>query len=388
MKILLLTDGLYPFVIGGMQKHSSILIKLLSQHNLELVVLHPGGDDYSLKTLQAYFGQLSNVDFKVVSFPKKIRIPGHYVRSNKEYSKNCFLTVKDEINSFDLVYAQGFTGHYFLKNEIKKHLKPKVIVNLHGFEMFQFLDGFKMKVGAIPLKREALYNLNFADFVYSFGAKIDKILENLKIPFDKILHHSNGIESINIKTEIRNSQDIRKFIFIGRNERRKGYKEFKTAIQELVNVKCEFHFIGYIDDSDKINQSNVYYHGLIKDQNSLFAILDECDCIVVPSLSEGMPTVILEAMSRGLAVIATNVGASSVMIQDNGILIENSSPKNILAAIDKLHRCTNQELDAMKLLSLSLVQEKFTWDKVIESKIIDFEMITGQSISKLSQFSR
>ena len=40
------------------------------------------------------------------------------------------------------------------------------------------------------------------------------------------------------------------------------------------------------------------------------------DVLVVPSLSEGMPTVILEAMARGKAVIATDVGAVSDLVSE------------------------------------------------------------------------
>ena len=41
-----------------------------------------------------------------------------------------------------------------------------------------------------------------------------------------------------------------------------------------------------------------------------------------PSYSEGMPNVIMEAMSRGLAIIATDVGAVSKLVdEENGWLI-------------------------------------------------------------------
>ena len=47
----------------------------------------------------------------------------------------------------------------------------------------------------------------------------------------------------------------------------------------------------------------------------------------MPKLFEGMPNVILEAMSRGLAIIATDVGAICDMVCDkNGILLENNKP--------------------------------------------------------------
>ena len=50
---------------------------------------------------------------------------------------------------------------------------------------------------------------------------------------------------------------------------------------------------------------------------------DSCDILLCPSYSEGMPNVILEAMSRGLAIIATNVGAIRLLVsEDNGVLLQ------------------------------------------------------------------
>ena len=43
------------------------------------------------------------------------------------------------------------------------------------------------------------------------------------------------------------------------------------------------------------------------------ATLDECDVLLLPSLSEGMPTVVLEAMARGLQIIGSDVGAMNVL---------------------------------------------------------------------------
>ena len=47
MHILLLTDGIYPFVLGGMQKHSAILTEELIRKGIKITLVHPGGDGYS-----------------------------------------------------------------------------------------------------------------------------------------------------------------------------------------------------------------------------------------------------------------------------------------------------------------------------------------------------
>ena len=64
---------------------------------------------------------------------------------------------------------------------------------------------------------------------------------------------------------------------------------------------------------------NVIHHGVIRDKNDLMSTLDECDVLLLPSLSEGMPTVILEAAARGLPAIASDVGAVSEVISQKGL---------------------------------------------------------------------
>ena len=58
--------------------------------------------------------------------------------------------------------------------------------------------------------------------------------------------------------------------------------------------------------------------------------LDECDVLLLPSLSEGMPTVVLEAMARGLKIIGTDVGAMSELQED---LISHGNTRRLTDAI-------------------------------------------------------
>jgi len=68
------------------------------------------------------------------------------------------------------------------------------------------------------------------------------------------------------------------------------------------------------------------------------------DFVVLPSLSEGIPVSLMEAMAYEIPVIATDVGGVRELVENNGILIREKNPKQLADAIEKLLR--NKKLRA------------------------------------------
>ena len=97
---------------------------------------------------------------------------------------------------------------------------------------------------------------------------------------------------------------------------------------------------------------------------------DSCDILLCPSYSEGMPNVILEAMSRGLAIIATNVGAIRLLVsEDNGVLLQECKPNLIFDAINNFISMNKNILIEKKASSVEKIKEGFLWNNVIERYI-------------------
>lgn len=72
-------------------------------------------------------------------------------------------------------------------------------------------------------------------------------------------------------------------------------------------------------------------------------MLDHAQVLVLPSRNEGQPMAVLEAMARGLCVIASDVGGLPEMIgADGGMLIPPDDPEAIVAALRKV--VDNREL--------------------------------------------
>ena len=87
--------------------------------------------------------------------------------------------------------------------------------------------------------------------------------------------------------------------------------------------------------------------------------------LVIPSLSEGLPNVLLEAMSYAVPVLATEVGAVPEVISDNknGWLVEAGS---VEALTEKLNRILNLDLEKMGKAAKESLYPKFSIEERIK----------------------
>lgn len=383
-KIAILTDGIYPFVIGGMQKHSFYLCKFLVNLGADVTLVHcvtngqPVEHDSVLQEME-----IDATDrFKSIclKFPAPGKLPGHYLKESYLYSRMVFDNIKDEISEFDFIYAKGFAAWHLLSLKEKGKKFPPISVKFHGYEMFQPPASFRSRLEFMMLRSPVKYNNKNSDYVFSYGGKISKLIREIGIANDRIIDIPTGIEANWIKrTPPTKKQGITKFMFLGRYERRKGIEELNKVIQMLLHEEheFEFHFVGPIPSSKFIKHEQITYHGKIMEKDKLQEIMDQMQVLVTPSHSEGMPNVIMEGMARGLAVIATDVGAIEMLIDDqNGWLISPNNEQELTHAMLKAMNLTADELVLKQLKSIEKVAENFTWEKVSAQTLKEVEQLT------------
>lgn len=370
MKVLLLTDGIYPFVTGGMQKHSFYLAKYLLKANHEVTLVHCSATEINAQEVQDLFeGSSAKLNIHWLRFPSGIKFPGHYLYRSYQYSKSIFERVKDQLSTFDFIYIQGFTGWYLLQQLKKLNIKAKVIINFHGLEMYQQSANLKGKLQAALLRKYTRKNLQLSPFVHSLGGKLTGILKNqVGLPDQKIIVAPIGIE----KKWLRETEAFTakhkpvQLVFIGRNERRKGFPELMQVIQKQDPGKIHLHVVGAFTGE---KNALITWHGPIKNENDMMAILDQCDVLICPSYAEGMPTVILEGMSRACAIAATDVGAVCEQVDEkNGWLFAAGNQQELEKTIAAILQTNEAGFAQMKNTSVKRIREKFMWDNLI-SKI-------------------
>ena len=111
-------------------------------------------------------------------------------------------------------------------------------------------------------------------------------------------------------------------------------------------------------------EKNVIFSG---ERSDIPEILFSIDIFVLPSLREGLPLTILEAMACGKPVIATNVGGIPEIVIDgvSGILVPPKDPEALYRAMDQLLN------DRVKLTKMGhhgerVCEERFSSNAMIE----------------------
>jgi len=369
MRLALLADGIHPFEMGGMQKHSFFLAKYLALQGVYVDVYHITQKHQSAEaTWTTFIEDIPTqahpfLRLRPIDWPQVKKFPGHYIRANRLFSKALYDKVRQE--SYDIVYAQGLTAMAF------SSLPCPVIVNLHGLEMFQPAPNTKTWIQYYMLRRAAQLVLKRCDYCVSFGGHLTSLYNKLGIPKERQLIWPNGIDPNWKVTHPSPHHKPLRIVFVGRYERRKGVQELHEALEQLqANHREHFecHFIGPIPENKELHYYNIIYHGTVKDKSKLQSLLRSMDVLICPSYSEGLPTVLLEGMASGLAIITTDVGASAQLVNNNGWLLPNPRPKNIATAIKNTMELDERLLHQKKEQSLIHV-EHYLWPNIVSDML-------------------
>ena len=88
--------------------------------------------------------------------------------------------------------------------------------------------------------------------------------------------------------------------------------------------------------------------------------------VVLPSYTEGLPNIMLEAMACGTPVLATPVGAIPNVIKDGetGFIMKDNSPECI--AENVIRALNHPNLERIAGNARALVEREFTYERAVE----------------------
>jgi len=199
--------------------------------------------------------------------------------------------------------------------------------------------------------------LTKCDHIYFQNIDDRELFEKSKIiKQDKArIINGSGIDTDKFKPlENRKENSFFTFLFIGRLLKDKGIYELLEASSRLIEIDSgvKLKIIGPFDEDNPssiskenfemhTNSKNIEYLGYM---NNVIHEIQKADCVVLPSYREGIPRVLLEAISVEKPIIATNVPGCRQVVDDgvNGYLVEVKSHEDLFLKMKMMIEFTEE----------------------------------------------
>jgi glycosyltransferase involved in cell wall biosynthesis len=362
-RILYVTDGFSPFVVGGMQVVARRHVETLLDAGHEVISVSP---DYGS-------GMQTNLPWPIITIPWPTRSliqklsPWRYIQDLERYSQEVSC-IADEVVP-DCVYAEGpLISDYLARPRSQRAF---TIYHPHGMEMFQHKGSWLSDMKSSPLRSITRFHAQNSDIVVSLSrtGPLQRILrDRLRVSPERIYILPNCLSDDQMTIEAPRKAQNGHFLFIGRNEPRKGLPVLIGAFAGLQGMTLDL--VGQINPRTKL-PANVAVHGEISDRSRIQQIYQSSDFLVVPSFAEGMPIVILEAFAAGVPVIGADVGAVADLIRDGetGFLFDPGDQVGLRALLQRAVTLSPKDYERMSRNCLNLVRDEFS-PSMVQSKLL------------------
>jgi len=250
--------------------------------------------------------------------------------------------------------------------------------------------GITLKVHS--LKNEPLYNLaslimsinlRLADKIIIYSRTLIKDMNIERYQHKIVISHEHFVDFTKFKIYKKVNDRLDVVGYIGRLSEEKGILNMVMAIPLVIKRSHSINFIicGEGELASKIMGiiKNERLEGYVTLTGSIPhkdvpQYLNKMKLLVLPSYTEGLPNIILEAMACGTLVLATPVGTVPDVIKDSetGFLLKSNDPKHIAERIIELLN-KPELLEKVSINAYNFVRENFSYEKTLESwkKIIN-----------------
>lgn len=355
MKIAYIVLKGMPFG-GGVEKYTEEVGSRLAAKGHEVIV-------YVMRAHEAKDRLFKGMNIKTVPTLK-----------NKNFEKitaSFIATLKHccEDKDADIVHYHAFGPAMF--NFVPRFLGRKVVVQGHGLEWKRSRWGL---AGRLFLKLTEVPSVKFPHML----TVVSKVQQ-------KYIREKYGIDSVYIPTGVNRhcaeQPDLIKqyglrgndyILFAARLVREKGahylidaYRRLKSDVKLVIAGDAQ-HEDKYKSELSRLadGERNIIFTGFVTGKllNELFS---NCYCFVLPSEIEGLPTVLLEAMSYGNCCLVSDIDENLEALQSCGYTFKN---KDALDLAEKLKYLIDnpQAVKSVKEPARKHASENYSWDRIAE----------------------
>jgi glycosyltransferase involved in cell wall biosynthesis len=337
MKICIVT-GIFPPDIGGPASYvPRIAANLVEQgHYVNVVCL---SDSLNHDDTAQYL-------FPVLRIPRQLFKPWRFFQT--------IISICKFARNADLLYVNGLNFESMLAARILNVPTVNKIVGDNAWERSQIWKCFQGTLDEYQVAKKGLL-LKLLDWMRTIPIKqtkkvivpslyLQRIVEGWGIPSDKISVVYNAVEITEAKSPIALPFfEGKTIITVGRLVPWKGLEALIKTMLHFPQTRLVVIGEGALKSNlkelvQRLNVADqVLFMGSLP-QKQVFACLKQADVFILNSSYEGLPHVVLEAMTAGIPVIATNAGGTQEVVEDckTGLLIPVGDELALKAAIEKI----------------------------------------------------
>jgi glycosyltransferase involved in cell wall biosynthesis len=367
MKILMLNYEFPPMGGGGGQAHLALLQQYADRKGLEVEVL----------TSAPKPGQ------RTEEFARNIRI--HKVGIHK---KDLHLWRRSEIivwlaragsfyrrllrdNRYDLVHAFfGFPTGWLCYRTAKR---LPYIISLRGSDVPGANARLKLDYKILgPLVFKPIWQKASALVACSEGLKA-RALQFLPSAQIQVIPNGVDLQRFHPAEATKDSGELR-VITVGRLSVTKRLGLLLEAVEVLYRQGGKAYLTvvggGPLESELRRSLAGQYLRGAVtllgrREGSEMPDLYRQHDIFVSASMQEGMSNAMLEAMASGLPIVTTRCEGVDELIADNGVVVEDSRPETLAAAVRRL--ADDPATRHAMSVAARTKAESFGWDKVAEA---------------------
>jgi glycosyltransferase involved in cell wall biosynthesis len=323
MRICIL--GQYPPHTGGVSSHTYLLSQELVDRGDEVIVLtypNPRINNFDgVKVFNAWAPNMKGLRglfFSISSYFKLKQII-------KEYN-------------IDLIHAH-FIIPPGLVAVLSNNKNVKTAVTIHGSDI--------LILGKKPiLKRLTRWVISKTDYIIVVNEKIKEQVEKLGVDKYKVFLTPNAVDIHRFNPKNLLPKDVQldnnknSILFVGNLVFQKGL-DYLLEAKKILKNECELLIVG--DGplrgrlEKKVKEEKIKDVIFLGERKDVEMIMPSADLFVLPSISEGSPIAILEALASGTPIVATDVGGvAEIMNFEVGEIVPPENSEILAKSIDKL----------------------------------------------------
>lgn len=348
-------------------------VRALSKHVDEINVVSPipysFGKEYKDRVCKDY--SFDNVN---VCFPRFWHLPLNYFRRmrGEREAKVIDKLIQKKGIKFDLIHAHFTWPSGYASVLLKKKYGVPLVVTGHGYDVYDL--PFRGKEWFEKVKR----TLESADHVITVSkSNFKTIVKKIGIPENSISVIPNGYDSNLFKPmdklisrkKLNLPHDRTIILNVANLVPIKGHRYLIEAIKVVANNRDDILLVIVGDGILKKDLEKLIEKQKLNDHIQLVGAkphqeiplwMNACDIFVLPSLSEGTPTVMFEALGCGKPFIGTKVGGIPEIITSEkyGLIVEPASSEDLA---EKILSALNMDWNAAEILQYA---KQFTWGSI------------------------